>query len=74
MGNVFDGGTEDLIRLTSGELLITDALTIDGGTDGVIITGDANGDDVLESGTQTTYVAGSLHGDDRLDDNSHIDY
>lgn len=67
----FDGGAEDLIRLTSGEIEITDALKIVGGPAGVTITGDRNGDDVTSQGGITD-VAASLAGDDRLDDNSRI--
>jgi hypothetical protein len=68
---VFDGGAEDLIRLTSGQIEITDGLTITGGPAGVTITGDANGDDVTLAGGITD-VEASLEGEDRLDDNSRI--
>jgi hypothetical protein len=68
---VFDGGPEDLIRLTSGQIEITDGLTITGGPSGVTITGDAGGDDVTLAGGITD-VDASLEGEDRLDDNSRI--
>ena len=50
--SVFTGGTNSLIRLTQGELEITETLTIDASmaTD-VTITGDANGDDITLPGT-----------------------
>ncbi|MEM7059589.1 MAG: choice-of-anchor Q domain-containing protein, partial [Pseudomonadota bacterium] len=52
---VFDGETDDIIRLTQGEIEITDAVTIDGdldddGTIDVTISGDANADDLDENG------------------------
>lgn len=75
---VFTGGTNSLIRLTSGELQITDTLTIDGttGTD-VVITADADGDDALVAGTYISDVGASFGGvagaeDDLLDDNSRV--
>jgi hypothetical protein len=68
---VFDGGSEDLIWLTSGQIEITDGLTITGGPAGVTITGDANGDDVTRAGGITD-VDASLEGEDRLDDNSRV--
>jgi hypothetical protein len=68
---VFDGGAEDLIRLTQGQITITDALTIDGGAAGVTITGDKDGDDAVDA-DGITDVAASLDGEDRLDDNSRI--
>ena len=67
---VFTGGSNSLIRLTSGELEITQGLTIDGSTGvEVTITGDANGDDVTD-GTNITDVDAS--GDTLLDDNSRV--
>ena len=59
--SVFTGGAASLIRLTLGELVITEALMIDGatGTD-VVITGDANGNDVTVAGTFVTDVAASF--------------
>ena len=46
-GTVFTGDSASLIRLTMGEIEITDAVTIDGSTaTGVTITGDAAGDDL----------------------------
>ena len=65
---VFDGGAADILRLTQGQIAISDALTIDGGP-GVTITGDANGDDVTLVGGITDVAAS---GADRLDDNSRI--
>ena len=53
--NVFTGGDDNLIRLTQGELPISDSLIIDGNlVGGVVITGDANGDDVTVGGTNIT--------------------
>ncbi|MEZ5923843.1 MAG: calcium-binding protein [Hyphomicrobiaceae bacterium] len=76
--SVFIGGTASLIRLTLGEIEITDAITIDGstGTD-ITITGDKDGDDVRVGGTSITDVAASYGGtpnaaNDLLDDNSRI--
>ncbi len=74
---VFSGGNNSLIRLTSGELEITETLTIDGttGTD-VTITGDASDDDITDA-NNITDVAASFGGtagapDDLLDDNSRV--
>ena len=75
--NVFTGGADSLIRLTNGELEITDGLTIDGSSGiGVTITGDANGDDVTDA-FHITDVPASFGGtlgaeDDLLDDNSRV--
>ena len=77
-GSVFNGvGDNSLIRLTEGELEITDALTIDGSTGvGVTVTGDAAGDDVRLAGNITDVIAsfGGTAGasDDLLDDNSRV--
>ena len=49
----FNGEVGDIIRLTSGQIDITDTLTIDGGR-GVTITGDANGDDITFAGAIPT--------------------
>jgi hypothetical protein len=68
---IFDAGEEDLIRLTTGRIEITDDLSIRGGPAGVTITGDANGGDVTLPGGITD-VAASLAGEDRLDDNSRV--
>ncbi|MEO1152235.1 MAG: hypothetical protein AAFW83_14795, partial [Pseudomonadota bacterium] len=66
-------------RLTQGELVATEALNIDGSTAGgaVVITGDANNDDITIAGTDITDVAASFGGtagavDDLLDDNSRV--
>ena len=69
-GAAFAG--DAVIRLTQGEIEITDALTIDGSTAGaaVVITGDRDGDDVRVAGTQITDVAASGAG--LLDDNSRL--
>ena len=77
-GSVFTGGANSVIRLTQGELEITDTLTIDGSTaTDVTITGDAEGDDILIPGTMITDAAASFGGtagaaDDLLDDNSRV--
>ena len=76
--SVFSGGANNLIRLTQGELSISDGLTIDGSSvGGVVITGDANGDDITLAGTYITDVSASSSGtaggaDDLLDDNSQV--
>ncbi|MEM9030137.1 MAG: right-handed parallel beta-helix repeat-containing protein, partial [Pseudomonadota bacterium] len=69
-----DFSGDALIRLTQGELVVTNSLSIDGSTAGgaVMITGDANGDDVTLSGTGITDVAASLNGQDLLTDNSRL--
>ena len=74
---VFTGGTDSLIRLTNGELEITDSLTIDASNAvDVTITGDANGDDVTDASFITNVGAsfGGIAGaaDDLLDDNSRV--
>ena len=77
-GSIFTGGNNSVIRLTQGELAVTDGLSIDGtsATD-VLITGDANGDDVTFSGNNITDVSASFGGttgssNDLLDDNSRV--
>ena len=76
-GEAFEG--DALIRLTEGELVITEDLSIDGSTAGgeLVITADANGDDVTVAGTDITDVSASFGGvvgaaDDFLDDNSRV--
>ena len=67
---VFTGGGASLIRLTQGELGITQSLTIDGSAaTGVTITGDANGDDVTDAAGVTDVEAS---GEALLDDNSRV--
>ena len=76
--SVFTGGDNNVIRLTQGELVISESLLIDATTvGGVVITGDANGDDITVSGTEITDVMASFGGadgatDDLLDDNSRV--
>ena len=76
--SVFSDADENLIRLTLGELLISDGLTIDAtSVGGVVITGDAGDDDITVAGTQVTDVSASFGGiagavSDRLDDNSRV--
>ena len=69
---VFTGGLNSLIRLQSGELLVTESLTIDGssGTD-VVISGDALGNDTPVSGTFITDVVAS-DAAGTLSDNSRV--
>ena len=75
--SVFTGGTDSLIRLTGGQLEVTDAVTVAGSNvDDLTITGDANGDDVVDA-SFVTDVAASFGGtagatDDLLDDNSRV--
>ena len=76
--SVFTGGDNNLIRLTQGQLEIRDSLAIDGSSvGGVVITGDANDDDITVAGTDITDVSASFGGtagtlDDLLDDNSRV--
>ena len=76
--SVFTGGDDSLIRLTQGPLMITSGLRIDAiEVGGVVITGDANGDDVTVSGTNITDVSASFGGSsgassDLLNDNSQV--
>ncbi|MBP6999936.1 choice-of-anchor Q domain-containing protein [Amaricoccus sp.] len=65
---VFDGGAEDVIRLTSGQIRISDGLTIVGGPAGVTITGDAKADDVTDASGVTDLDLSYAH----LRDNSRI--
>ena len=77
-GSVFTGGDDNLIRLTQGELSISESLSIDGTpVGGVVITGDANGDDITVAGTNITDVEASFgqylgEPDDLLGDNSRV--
>ena len=60
-----------MIRLTQGELIIDASLNIDGSAvGGVLITGDANGDDATLLGTEITDLLGSSG--TQLDDNSRV--
>lgn len=74
---VFTGGADSLIRLTQGELEVTDTLAIEGATGiDVTITGDANNDDITDP-MNITDVEASYSGtagavDDLLDDNSRV--
>ena len=76
--SVFTGGDNSLIRLTQGELLISDSLIIDGtSVVEVVITGDADDDDINVTGTHITDASASFGGtlgasDDLLDDNSRV--
>lgn len=71
---VFTGGSASVIRLTQGELVINEQLTIDGSTGAqVVITGDANNNDVTLAGTNITDVNTSLAANAlSLDDNSRV--
>ena len=75
---VFTGGSDSLIRLTQGELVVEDGLGIDGtSVGGVLITGDADDDDITVGDTNITDVSASFGGtagddDDLLDDNSRV--
>ena len=76
--DVFTGGNSSLIRLTQGQLVIADSLSIDGTSAiDVLITGDADADDVTISGSNITNVGASsvvIPGatSDLLDDNSRV--
>ena len=69
---VFDGGAEDVIRLTLGELAIPVSLAIDGdldddGTPDVVVSGDAAGDDTAPGGiTDVAASAGALADNTRV--------
>ena len=76
--SVFTGGDNSVIRLTQGELVITDSLIIDGASaSDVLITGDADDDDITVGDTNITDVSASFgetagDDDDMLDDNSRV--
>ena len=76
--DVFTDRFNSLIRLTQGELVITDSLIIDGtSASAVLITGDADADDITISGSGITDVSASFGDttgatDDLLDDNSRV--
>ena len=56
--SVFTGGDDSVIRLTQGELSVTASLRIDGtSVGGVVISGDADGDDITLPGTNITDVS-----------------
>ena len=58
--NVFTGEDINLIRLTQGELTITESLSIDGtSVGGVVITGDRLGNDAIFSANGTTNLGGT---------------
>lgn len=70
----FDAGLSgSTLRLTQGELVINQAVTIDGDLDDdnapdIIITGDANGDDVIANGLTSIFSTGA----GALSDNSRV--
>ena len=70
MGEEFENG--GLIRLDMGELVITNSVTINGSGAGgeIVITGDANNDDVTLAGTDITDVSASRTA--LLADNSRV--
>ena len=73
--SVFAGGDSSVVRLTQGELVINESLSIDGDSaGGVVITGDANGDDINIADTRITDVSASFGGTagDLLDDNFRV--
>ena len=73
--SVFAGGDSSVIRLTQGELVINESLSIDGDSaGGVVVTGDANGDDVTIAGTRITDVSANFSeiAGDLLDDNFRV--
>ena len=72
-GSVFTGGAASLIRLTQGELEVSDSLTIDGSSaTQLVITGDAAGNDVTVGGTITDVAASLAANSDALNDNSRV--
>jgi hypothetical protein len=73
---VFNGESQDIIRLTQGEIEILKSATINGDIDGdgtpdVMISGDANGDDITDP-FGITDVDASRAGTDLMADNSRI--
>ena len=53
--SVFTGGAASLIRLGGSELIVSETLTIDGSTGtNILVTADANDDDVTVAGTDIT--------------------
>ena len=73
-GSVFSGGDINVVRLTQGELVIGESLSIDGtSVGGVVITGDAAVNDVTLPGSNITDVQASLLSNaGSLDDNSRV--
>lgn len=65
---VFNGNPSDIIRLTQGEIAITDTLIIQGGS-GVTISGDASANDVTDANGIPDVDAS---GDFLLDDNNRM--
>ena len=59
----------DTIHLGLGELMVTESLQIDGGDLGIVISGDANRDDVNSTGAITDIDRNT---ESRLDDNSGV--
>ena len=70
--SVFTGGTASLIRLQSGQLFVSEAVHIDGGSQAVVISGDASGDDTLLPGTFITDIAASNTAGTLADNNGRI--
>lgn len=73
---VFNGEPGDIIRLTQGQIEVTENVSIDGDLDGdgtpdVVISGDALGNDVTDI-NGVTDVTASLAGADLLADNSRL--
>jgi len=71
---VFSAGSSNVIRLTQGELAIGEQLSINASPDAeVVITGDANNNDVTLAGTHITDVSASLAANAAsLNDNSRV--
>ena len=72
--SVFTGGSASVIRLTQGELVVSQGVTIDGtsGTE-VLITADANDNDVTFDNSDITDVTASLNANAlSLGDNSRL--
>ncbi|MEM7056035.1 MAG: choice-of-anchor Q domain-containing protein [Pseudomonadota bacterium] len=75
--SVFDGETADIVRLTEGEIEITDAVIVDGDLDDdgvadVVISGDAGNDDITDTSGITDVDASLLADETSLDDNSRV--
>ena len=68
---VFDGEAEDVIRLVNGELAITEGIIINAGEFQIVVSGDASGNDVVDSETLIVDIATS-ESIGSLSDNSRV--
>ena len=68
---VFNGSANDVIRLVNGQLEITESVAIDAGDLQVVVSGDSQGDDVLDSSSFITDIAATQLRQ-TLDDNTRV--